>query len=93
MEHMPSYSNLKVLNLNKNYLGVKFAESLKSFLRSGDKQLQELYLSWNEFSAKAVRLIFEGLSEHSYLKVFDFSWNKIDNDNAKLLAKGTSFSI
>jgi Ran GTPase-activating protein (RanGAP) involved in mRNA processing and transport len=62
---------------------------MKKFLRSGDAQMRELYLSWNEFSSKAARFILEGVAEHTYLKVIDFSWNRIDHDNAYFLAKGS----
>ena len=50
---------------------------MKRVLKGGDKNMLELYLSWNQFSSKAVTNIFEGVAEHPYLRVFDFSWNKI----------------
>ena len=50
---------------------------MKIIMKGGDKQLQQLYLSWNEFNTKAVNNIFEGVAQHPYLRVFDFSWNKI----------------
>jgi hypothetical protein len=74
-------------------MGIKFAQRLKELLGSGDKNMTELYLSWNEFSSKAVKAVLEGVLEHSYLKVFDFSWNKIEDENVDILAKSSHCSI
>lgn len=68
-------------------MGTRFAQRLKELLGGGDKHMNELYLSWNEFSSKAVKTVLEGVLEHSYLKVFDFSWNKIEDDGVDILAK------
>lgn len=43
--------------------------------------MRELYLSWNEFSSRATKAVLEGVLENSHLKVFDFSWNKIEEEN------------
>ena len=47
VDNLIRYSNLKVLNLNKNFMGIKFAEKMKRILKGGEKHLLELYLSWN----------------------------------------------
>ena len=88
VQNLLRYNNLNKLNLNKNFLGGRFAEQIKRILKGGDKQLLELYLAWNQFGSKAVKSILEGLAQHTCLKVFDFSWNKIGEQNASLLAKG-----
>ena len=77
VEHLGKYGHLKKLNLNKNYMGKLFAQKLKDVMSGESCNLYELYLSWNEFNSKAVRAVLEGVHEYSYLKVFDFSWNKI----------------
>jgi Ran GTPase-activating protein (RanGAP) involved in mRNA processing and transport len=87
VQNLLKYNNLKILNLNKNFMGLKFAEQMKRVLKGGEKNLTELYLSWNEFSHKGVKILFEGIAEHAYLKVFDFSWNKIDEESAPLLGR------
>ena len=79
---------LRKLNVNKNFLGSRFAQKLKEFLH-GNKHLQELYLSWNEFTSKGVKLIMEAVHETVHLRVFDFSWNKIGEDGAQVLARST----
>jgi Ran GTPase-activating protein (RanGAP) involved in mRNA processing and transport len=61
IEHLYKYNNLKKLNLNKNYMGIKFAVKLKEIMAGGDKNLTELYLSWNEFNSKAVKAILEAV--------------------------------
>lgn len=73
---LTDYSSLRVLNMNKNFLGNKSALEIKEYL-SKDDNLEELYLGWNEFGDKAAKLIFESMQKHEYLKVFDYSWNII----------------
>jgi hypothetical protein len=39
IENLNKYSNLKKLNLNKNYMGLKFAQRLRDILGGGDRSL------------------------------------------------------
>lgn len=57
IENLAKYGHLKKLNLNKNYMGKLFAQKLKDIMSGGDRNLTELYLSWNEFNPKAVKAI------------------------------------
>ena len=75
-EHLSQYGMLRKLNVSKNYLGSRFAQKLKEFMH-GNKYLQELYVSWNEFTTKGAKVILEAVQETKDLRVFDFSWNRI----------------
>jgi len=70
------FENIRILNLNRNFLGNNFALRMKEFLID-EKSLDELYLHWNDITSKGMKSIFEGLSLNRNLKVLDLSWNQI----------------
>ena len=60
---MSRYGALRVLDLSGNYLFSKTASALREYL-GRDDELRELYLRWNEFPDKGVKMIFESLGKN-----------------------------
>lgn len=89
---LSDYNYLRILDLTKNFMGPRFAQEMKQFL-SKDRSLEQLYLGWNEFNDKAAKLIFEGVEQHTELKVFDYSWNLVGMFSVNSLEKCKCISI
>ena len=73
------YDKLTLLNLSKNSLTAKCADSLASLARASE-DLKVLLLRENLLESKGCAVILNSLLKHYNLKVLDLSWNSVGKE-------------
>ena len=90
MKESLSYNRyLKHLNLSKNNLSNKAAETLSQILIMNNS-ITVLFLHWNKIQGKGAISLFKALEKNEILQVFDISFNTIGSDPENKVAKQLS---
>lgn len=80
-----SSKNLKCLSISENKLTDRLGPALAA-LAEENKNLEELYLCWNNFSSVSIEPFFKALSKNDSLRVLDLGWNSIGS-NMKVIKR------
>lgn len=78
-------ATLKKLNISKNFLTNDIARDLAAIIQTRD--LEELYLHWNQIKGDGALAIVDALLENDSLNVLDLSWNAFGQGNPHVVPK------